>query len=586
MLISLASEINALATSWTASPSATARYRDFTLNSLTYALREVIACLPVYRTYTTDAAETRHARTTRSTSRRRSRRRSGATRARRASSSTSSRDTLLLRNIESFRPEDQPQLLAFVMKFQQITGPVMAKGVEDTAFYVYNRLVSLNEVGGDPDHFGVSRARRSTQRERARARDWPHTLLATSTHDTKRSEDVRARIDVLSEMPEEWRGALNRWARHERARSKTEIDERPVSRPQRRVPPLPDAARRLAAGRSRRRNRSASSASGSRPTCSRRRTRRRSTPAGSTRTRRTTTRSRRSSRRVLAEGEHNAFLADFAPFQRRVAFFGQFNALAQTLLKLTSPGVPDIYQGTELWDFSLVDPDNRRPVDYDAPPRHPRRPPRARRLRRTAAASRSPVNCWRRATTAGSNSSSPPARSISAARTTHSSRTATTPRWKRTARRRPTSAPIARTIGDEAALVVVAPPRRRPDGRRGAAPARRGRLGRHLARPPAGVRWPPLPQPLHRRGTDRHRARRRRRPPPRRPLRPLPRRPPRADRGKPDANRRDAEAQRTQRGERKDLIAFSSPLCSLCSLRPLRSGFRLPLPGGVFLLRW
>jgi (1->4)-alpha-D-glucan 1-alpha-D-glucosylmutase len=239
----------------------------------------------------------------------------------------------------------------------------MAKGVEDTAFYVYNRLVSLNEVGGHPVHFGLGVAE-FHERNRTRVRDWPHTMLATSTHDTKRSEDVRARIDVLSEIPEEWRGALTRWSRHN-ARLKAEIGgERypdrnaeyllyqtllgawPTSFP---TPESFGAFReRIAAYMLKAEKEAKVHTSWINPNEAYDRALG-AFVAG-----------------VLAEGEHNAFLADFGPFQRRVAFFGQFNALAQALLKLTSPGVPDIYQGTELWDFSLVDPDNRRPVDYDA----------------------------------------------------------------------------------------------------------------------------------------------------------------------------------------------------------------------------
>ena len=135
----------------------------------------------------------------------------------------------------------------FVMKFQQLTGPVMAKGVEDTAFYVYNRLVSLNEVGGDPAAFGTSVAEFHRQNAE-RARRWPHGLLTSSTHDTKRSEDVRARIAVLSELPREWRAAVNRWARLNR-RAQDPRRGRLRAGPQRRVPALPDPARRLALGR-------------------------------------------------------------------------------------------------------------------------------------------------------------------------------------------------------------------------------------------------------------------------------------------------------------------------------------------------
>ena len=133
------------------------------------------------------------------------------------------------------------------MKLQQVTGPVMAKGLEDTVFYVYNRLVSLNEVGGEPERFGIA-WRNSISATWSAPRDWPGSLLATSTHDTKRSEDVRARLAVLSEMPGEWRRALERWRKlnagpQDRGRRRARPDR------QRRVPPLPDAARRLADGR-------------------------------------------------------------------------------------------------------------------------------------------------------------------------------------------------------------------------------------------------------------------------------------------------------------------------------------------------
>src|SRR5262249_43384921 len=121
------------------------------------------------------------------------------------------RDCLLLKNVEDFRDEDRPRLLAWSKKFQQLCGPTMAKGVEDTAFYIYNRLVSLNEVGGQPDQFGVTPEAFHRQNVERQER-WPHSLLALSTHDTKRSEDVRARINVLSEMPDLWQETLTRWA--------------------------------------------------------------------------------------------------------------------------------------------------------------------------------------------------------------------------------------------------------------------------------------------------------------------------------------------------------------------------------------
>ena len=190
--------------SWTASREKNRWYRDFTLNGLTFALREVFACLPIYRTYVSQQrlpSEQEKAYTRRAVAE-----------ARRRNPRTARaifdfiEQTLLLNNLQDFHEKDRPALLEFVMKVQQITGPVTAKGVEDTAFYIFNRLVSLNEVGGNPAKFGVS-VEQFHQKNIRRLRSWPHSLLATSTHDTKRGEDVRARINVLSEMPGEWKSA-------------------------------------------------------------------------------------------------------------------------------------------------------------------------------------------------------------------------------------------------------------------------------------------------------------------------------------------------------------------------------------------
>ena len=209
-LVAMAGEINALAHLLDRISEKNRRYRDFTLNSLTHGIREVIACLPVYRTYVNllNGPSQRDEETIET----------AVAEARRQNPRTAHeifdfiRDTLLLRNVEDFRPEDRPGLIEFVMKFQQLTGAVMAKGVGDTAFYIYNRLVSLNEVGGRPGQFGadVEAFHRSNSE---RLKNWPHSMLATSTHDTKRSEDVRARIQVLSEIPKEWQAGLTRWSR-------------------------------------------------------------------------------------------------------------------------------------------------------------------------------------------------------------------------------------------------------------------------------------------------------------------------------------------------------------------------------------
>jgi (1->4)-alpha-D-glucan 1-alpha-D-glucosylmutase len=365
MLVSLASELAALSHQLERISEKNRGYRDFTLNSLTFVLREVIACLPVYRTYITgpenvpgrdvtyieaavEEAKRRNPRTAESIF-------------------DFARDTLLLRNLKNFSAEDREGLVQFVMKFQQITGPVMAKGLEDTAFYIYNRLVSLNEVGGHPEKFGVS-PEDFHRRNQERRQKWPHTLLATSTHDTKRSEDVRARINVLSEMPGEWRAAVSRWSRWN-APKKTTVDGQPA--PDRNdeyllyqtlvnawpveAPENPLALdseefnqfrERIAAYMRKAALEAKVHTSWINPN---------EEYDGAVKD---------FVLKLLEPQGKNRFLSDLQAFQRRVAFFGRWNSLSQVLLKLTCPGVPDIYQGTELWDLSLVDPDNRRPVDF------------------------------------------------------------------------------------------------------------------------------------------------------------------------------------------------------------------------------
>ncbi|MGI9147828.1 MAG: malto-oligosyltrehalose synthase, partial [Chloroflexota bacterium] len=223
MLISLASEVNELGYLLRDIASSDRRHRDFTLNSLTFVIREVIATLSIYRTYidpaTGAASESDNLAMEQAV---------GEAKRRNPRTDPSIfdfvGDTLLMR--VPGQPQDQRKSLNFIARFQQTTGPVMAKGVEDTAFYIDNRLISLNEVGGDPDQFG--RSLTAFHRHNAEnARSWPATLLATSTHDTKRSEDVRARINVLSELPREWRNALTRWTRLN-GRKKLSVQSRAV----------------------------------------------------------------------------------------------------------------------------------------------------------------------------------------------------------------------------------------------------------------------------------------------------------------------------------------------------------------------
>ena len=359
METSLVSEINMLSHELDRIGECNRHYRDFTLGGLTSALREVIASLPVYRTYI-------NALTAEVPQRDRQVVEEAVEAAKQRAPQTDAsvfdfiRDTLLLRNLDSFNEQDQAALRHWVMKFQQLSGPVMAKGVEDTAFYIYNRLVSLNEVGGHPDHFGLALDAFHRQ-NRERARRWPHAMLTTSTHDTKRSEDVRARLNTLSEMPQDWRKATRRWSRLNE-RYKTEVDG--ALAPSRADEyllyqtllgawPLGTPSDeewavfrdRIAA-------------------YMRKATKEAKVHTGWLRTNAAYDAAVEAF--VLGVLGDERFLADLAPLQRRVAFYGHLNSLAQTLLKLTSPGVPDIYQGTELWDLSLVDPDNRRPVDYPA----------------------------------------------------------------------------------------------------------------------------------------------------------------------------------------------------------------------------
>jgi (1->4)-alpha-D-glucan 1-alpha-D-glucosylmutase len=248
------------------------------------------------------------------------------------------------------------------MKFQQITAPITAKGIEDTALYRYNLLLALNEVGGEPGIYGGGGVRAFHADAEYRVRHWPHEMLATSTHDTKRSEDVRARLAVLSEMTTPWRDAVRRWMRINRTR-KHEVDgaaapdvndEYHFYQTLIGTWPLlePDAAA-MAEYRARIEAYMIKAVREAKVHTSWTETGVAYEDA-----------LLQFVHSALEPRDNNLFLADFLAFWRPVARFGLLNSLSQTLCKLTAPGVPDIYQGNELWDFSLVDPDNRRPVDY------------------------------------------------------------------------------------------------------------------------------------------------------------------------------------------------------------------------------
>jgi (1->4)-alpha-D-glucan 1-alpha-D-glucosylmutase len=208
MRMSLANDINVLGDMLDRLSEQNRWFRDFTLDALARAVRETIACFPVYRTYVTPGQPvSEEDRTIIERAVMAAKRRNPALE---ESVFNFLRDILLFRFPENLDDEARAAHAHFVLKFQQSTGPIMAKGLEDTAFYIYNRLAALNEVGGEPQHFGFS-IDDFHQRNIERQRDWPATLLATSTHDTKRSEDVRARMVAISEVPQLWRSSLQRW---------------------------------------------------------------------------------------------------------------------------------------------------------------------------------------------------------------------------------------------------------------------------------------------------------------------------------------------------------------------------------------
>jgi (1->4)-alpha-D-glucan 1-alpha-D-glucosylmutase len=326
--------------------------RDHTLASLRLALGEIAACFPVYRTYVSaDGAGVQDRRYI-DWAIARARRRSRITD---VSVFAFLRGLLLADPAESGIPAEQ--CLAFAMRFQQFTAPVAAKGIEDTSFYRFNRLISLADVGGDPDQFGMTvRAFHGASGDRAA--HWPATMLATSTHDNKRSEDARARIDVLSEVPAAWRLALRRWARFNRTRKRT-VDGAPapsrndeVLLYQTLIGTWPVAGTARAGYRERIRSYMIKAVREAKVHTSWIAVNEEYEHAVAAFV-----------DDILADGS-SLFLDDLATQASFFAWFGRLNSVTLVILKLTSPGVPDIYQGNEVLDFSLVDPDNRRPVDY------------------------------------------------------------------------------------------------------------------------------------------------------------------------------------------------------------------------------
>lgn len=364
----MASELNVLSRKAARIARSNPATADFTANILHQALKETIARFPVYRTYVDGGLPSDLDRRDIDWA---------ISQARRAAQGPDGSVYDFLQRLLTTDLVAAPksgyshrQVTRFAMRFQQYSGPVMAKGLEDTAFYRYNRLVALNEVGGHPDHFGVSIAafHRANQ---DRARNWPGNMLASTTHDTKRGEDTRARLYALSEMPEEWERQVQTWSRLLRARRGDVEGTAPPDRNDEYLfyqLLLGAWPAELTGATVEQIDQSAMTAFAERivgaMTKSMREAKVHSTWAAPNEPYEGAVVS--FIHDALDVTRRNAFLEAFLPFQAALARIGMVNGLAQTLLKLTSPGVPDIYQGCELWNLSLVDPDNRLPVDYDA----------------------------------------------------------------------------------------------------------------------------------------------------------------------------------------------------------------------------
>ncbi|HWI80404.1 malto-oligosyltrehalose synthase [Ramlibacter sp.] len=354
---SLTSELGWLTQALHRISQANRRTRDFTRTRLRLALTEVAAAFPVYRTYLRDgeppaASDRQHTDWAVAAAKRRL---GGAE----AGVLDHLRDVLFGEG-EAARADPQ-QRARFIARWQQFTAPVMAKSIEDTAFYRYLRLASLNDVGSDPRRFGISVAAFHAANQ-ARSRFKPHSLLATSTHDSKRGEDLRARIDVLAEDPPLWQESLARLAGlAERYVTETEGGPAPSRNdvwllyqtlvglwP---ATPPGDAERdqlreRVRAYMLKAAREAKLDTSWTAPVAAYEEALARYVDA------------------LLRPGQPNPFADELDRMVARLAPFGFRNSLAQVALKLTAPGVPDIYQGCEQWNFSLVDPDNRRAVDF------------------------------------------------------------------------------------------------------------------------------------------------------------------------------------------------------------------------------
>ncbi len=332
----LGSEINTLTAMLLDLCEADRLHRDYTRHEAHEVIRATMACLPVYRTYVREPRE--------------------------VAAEDECQISAAIDAAKTYRTDLDPRLFDFLrdilrletggkmgaelaLRFQQISAAVMAKGVEDTAFYSFNRMIALNEVGGDPDCFGTTPAEFHAWCRRIHRR-WPYTMLATSTHDTKRSEDVRARLFLLSEEPERWSGAVMQWAAINERHRTGEMPDRNFEYHlyQSIVGAWPIEKSRLLAYAEKAAREAKVYTSWTDPA-----------PAYE------------DAVRKFIDGiyEDSSFLEALNKFVASLILPGRINSLAQTMLKLTAPGVPDFYQGTDLWNLALVDPDNRRPQDFE-----------------------------------------------------------------------------------------------------------------------------------------------------------------------------------------------------------------------------
>jgi len=355
ILEDMAGDVNNLAELMRSISSRDRHGRDMTMYGLRRALTEVLAAFPVYRTYIDSRGISESDRKYIQAA---------------VETATTGAPALIheFRFIKRFLLLQFPPYLSeeskrdwrqVAMRFQQLTGPLMAKGFEDTALYVYNRLLSLNEVGGRPDRFGYL-VKKFHAFKRKRQRRWPASLNATSTHDTKRGEDVRARINVLSEIPLEWERNLRNWSRINKGKKRRIRDILVPDRNdeyflyQTLVGAFPFSDDEYAEFVARIKDYIIKAV--------------REAKIHTEWIKPDTAYEEAYLsflEQILEPSDGNAFLKEFRPFHKKISHYGVLNSLSQTLIKITAPGVPDFYQGTELWDLNLVDPDNRRPVDFE-----------------------------------------------------------------------------------------------------------------------------------------------------------------------------------------------------------------------------